>query len=82
MIHDAERLPIRSLVAVSGLCVLSVALRTASPSDIFDDDQASPMSHMVDVAVNGNWLLQKNTMGLAALQNTIPTLVPSYPYMS
>lgn len=73
MIHDAERLPIRSLVAVAGLCVLSVALRTASPSDIFDDDQASPMSHMVDVAVNGNWLLQKNTMGLP---NAKPPMFP------
>ena len=61
-----------------GLVVLAAAalsLRGLAPSDIYDNDQPGPMSHIVDVAVNGQWLMQHDPAGRAA------TKPPMYPWL-
>ncbi|MDP6057306.1 MAG: glycosyltransferase family 39 protein, partial [Pirellulaceae bacterium] len=57
------------------LLVLSVSLRVAAPSDLFDNDQSVPIAHVVDVAANGNWLMQRDPAGRLA------TKPPMYPWL-
>ncbi len=56
------------------LCFLATA-RIAAPSDVYDNDQPGPMMHILDVAVNGNWLLQSEPTGRLA------TKPPMYPWL-
>jgi 4-amino-4-deoxy-L-arabinose transferase-like glycosyltransferase len=58
------------------LCIaLSLALRIAAPSDIYDNDQPGPIAHIVDVAVNDQWLMQRQPSGQLA------TKPPMYPWL-
>jgi 4-amino-4-deoxy-L-arabinose transferase-like glycosyltransferase len=52
-----------------------LGLRIAGPSDIDDNDQPGPLSHIVDVAVNGQMLMQHDPAGRAA------TKPPMYPWL-
>ena len=61
--------------ALAVLVVFTLALRISSPSDIFDNDQAGPISHIADVAFNGHWLMQQ------APTRKLATKPPMYPWM-
>lgn len=58
-----------------GLAAFSLAVRILSPSDIFDNDQSGPISHIADVAFNGHWLMQQTPRGKLA------TKPPMYPWL-
>lgn len=66
---------VRWWLAAAGVLMLMLAVRMVSPSDIFDNDQARPCAHIIDVAVNGDWLMQDDPAGLLA------TKPPMYPWL-
>lgn len=39
------------------------AIRFTAPATIMDDDQERPLSYMLDAAVNGNWIVQRDPSG-------------------
>jgi 4-amino-4-deoxy-L-arabinose transferase-like glycosyltransferase len=63
------------LAAAAAACVAMLVFRMAAPSDIFENAQARPCAHIVDVAVHGNWLMQRDPGGLLA------TKPPMYPWI-
>ncbi len=63
------------LVAAAAACMTMLAFRLAAPSDIFENAQARPCAHIVDVAVHGNWLMQRDPGGVLA------TKPPMYPWL-
>ena len=70
---DARRNNLDHVLVVAALLCFALAARTMSPSDIFDNDQAGPISHIADVAFNGNWLMQRTPDGRLA---TKPPMFP------
>jgi 4-amino-4-deoxy-L-arabinose transferase-like glycosyltransferase len=67
--------PILAMAALLLCIVLSLTLRIAAPSDIYDNDQPGPIAHIVDVAVNDQWLMQRQPSGRLA------TKPPMYPWL-
>ncbi len=65
----------RSLIALALLLAFVIALRLLSPSDLYDNDQPTPIAHVVDVAVNGDWLMQDDPTG------KLITKPPMYPWL-
>ncbi len=63
------------IVALAALFLFALAARTMSPSDIFDNDQAGPISHIADVAFNDHWLMQRTPNGWLA------TKPPMFPWL-
>ena len=61
------------IAALMALLFFALAVRFLSPSDIYDNDQSTPISHIADVAFNGHWLMQRSTEGILA---TKPPMVP------
>lgn len=65
----------RWAMTTAAVLAVMLAVRMLSPSDIFDNDQARPSAHIVDVAVNGHWLMQEDPGGRLA------TKPPMYPWL-
>lgn len=59
----------------AALLALTLLFRVAGPSDIDDNNQPGPLSHILDVAVNGHMLLQHDPAGRLA------TKPPLYPWL-
>ncbi len=53
--------PALLLAAIATLTV--VAVRVAAPWDILDNDQLRPLSYVLDIVRNGNWLVQHDGSG-------------------
>jgi 4-amino-4-deoxy-L-arabinose transferase-like glycosyltransferase len=54
-------LPLVLLVVFSWAILF--ALRFAAPITILDDDQQRPLAYMLDAALNGNWIVQRDHTG-------------------
>lgn len=70
-VASQSRWPWLILTAMAAL----VTLRIAGPSDLYDNDQPGPVAHIVDVAVNDQWLMQRQPSGKLA------TKPPMYPWL-
>ena len=66
----------RDLAALVLLIVLLLFVRMVGPSDVYDNAQPGPMAHTIDVAVNGQWLMQREPSGELA------TKPPMYPWLA
>lgn len=57
-----QKLPLTSIPFLLTYLVITwagiFAVRLASPSDLMDNDQQRPAAYVLDVLVNGNWLVQ------------------------
>ena len=66
----------RDFATLVVLIVLLLAVRMLAPSDVYDNAQPGPMAHTIDVAVNGQWLMQREPSGELA------TKPPMYPWLA
>lgn len=69
------RLPsMAMLVTIIGITVLLYfVVRHVSPSELLDKDQERPAAYMMDVLVNGNWIIQRDTLGDVASKPSLYT---------
>ena len=73
--HDSPANP-WPLVTLAVLLVVLIVGRMSAPSDVYDNAQPGPLAYTIDVAVNGQWLMQREPSGELA------TKPPMYPWLA
>lgn len=66
-----------ALVLITAAWLLFVTIRFTAPSTIMDDDQERPLAYVMDVLVNGNWLVQRDDVGSITSKPPVYTWVVS-----
>ncbi|MCC5877679.1 MAG: glycosyltransferase family 39 protein [Candidatus Sumerlaeia bacterium] len=63
--EEKERFP--SLLVLGSILTITVLVfflvRLAAPSELLDKDQERPAAYMMDILINGNWIIQRDDTG-------------------